>query len=336
MAAEAATTSARSTAAILPVGADTYAGAVEGAEVERTRVWRPGRPVPVGAIWSVLRRGPGDPTYRVLPDGTHLRGLRTPEGAATLAVRPVGGDVDAHAWGPGADWALARLPRMLGDDDDPTGFRPHHPFLVDALRRHPHWRLGASGLVMEALVPAVIEQKVTGQEAFRGFRNLVRRFGDRAPGPAAVAHDLWLQPPPAAIRRVPSWEWLRFPVDHARSRTVLGACLVADALERTVAVDGAEADRRLRSVPGIGVWTSAEVRFRAHGDADALSVGDYHVAANVGWALTGTPWSDDQMVAELEAYRGHRHRVQRLVELMGAHRPRHGPRMAPRRHPPSR
>ena len=30
-------------------------------------------------------------------------------------------------------------------------------------------------------------------------------------------------------------------------------------------------DRRVRTLPGIGVWTSAEVRFRALGDADAVN-----------------------------------------------------------------
>ena len=110
---------------------------------------------------------------------------------------------------------------------------------------------------------------------------------------------------------------------------------MASALERTVGLSADEVDRRLRSVPGIGVWTSAEVRFRAHGDADAVSFGDYHVAKNIGWALTGTPVDDDGLAELLEPYRPHRFRVQRLVELAGLRRPRHGPRMAPRRHLPA-
>ena len=31
-------------------------------------------------------------------------------------------------------------------------------------------------------VPAIIEQKVTGQEAFAGYRRLVRSYGEPAPG----------------------------------------------------------------------------------------------------------------------------------------------------------
>jgi 3-methyladenine DNA glycosylase/8-oxoguanine DNA glycosylase len=282
------------------------------------------------------RRGAGDPTFRTDPDGTIWRGLRTPQGVVTLRIasRPADGQVHAAAWGPGTEWALDRLPAMLGAGDDPDGFTPHHPVLAEAHRRHPHWRVAASGLVMESLVPAIIEQKVTGQEAFAGFRRLVRRFGEPAPGPGGE-RDLWVQPSPERLRTIPSWEWLRLPVDPARSRALVRAARVADALERTLEVDHAEADRRLRSVPGIGVWTSAEVRLRAHGDADAVSFGDYHIAKDVTWALTGRAGDDDDLAELLEPYRPHRHRVQRLVELARLGRPRRGPRMAPRRHLPA-
>jgi hypothetical protein len=43
---------------------------------------------------------------------------------------------------------------------------------------------------------------------------------------------------------------------------------------------------------------------------------------------------DDGLAELLEPYRPHRYRVQRLVELAGLRRPRHGPRMAPRTHLP--
>jgi 3-methyladenine DNA glycosylase/8-oxoguanine DNA glycosylase len=92
----------------------------------------------------------------------------------------------------------------------------------------------------------------------------------------------------------------------------------------------------MESLPGIGRWSSAEVAQRALGDADAVSVGDYHVAKDIGWAMTGAPVDDDGMLELLEPYRGHRFRVQRLIELSGIHRPRRGPRMAPRGHLPVR
>jgi len=302
----------------------------------RERVWRPEWPCPVGMTLSVLRKGPADPTYRIDPDGTIWRGVRTPDGPATLRLvaRPADGEVHATAWGPGTDWMLESVPTLLGATDDPTGFEPRHPVLVQAHRLRPHWRVCRTGLVTEALVPAIIEQKVTGQEAFAGFRKLVHRFGERAPG-AGSERGVWVQPSAQTLRMIPSWEWLRLPVDPARSRAVVSAAQVATSLERTVDLPAAEVDKRLQTLPGVGVWTSAEVRFRAHGDADAVSFGDYHIARNVGWALTGAEVDDDGLAELLEPYRPHRYRVQRLVELSGLSRPRRGPRMAPRRHLPA-
>lgn len=292
------------------------------------------------SVLATHRRGPGDPTYRFDAAGALWRGIGTPEGPASLrlATHADLGEVHASAWGSGAAWVLDSLPRMLGADDDPSGFVPPEP-LAQAWRRHQHWRLGATGRVMEALLPAILEQKVTGQEAFAGFRRLVHRFGERAPGPPSEADPpvrLWVQPDAARLRQVPSWEWLRAHVDGARSRPVQHAARVATSLERAGAEPPEEFDRRLRTLPGIGVWTSAEVRSRALGDADAVSFGDYHVAANVTYVLTGKVGDDDLMAELLAPYAGHRHRVQRLVELAGLHRPRRGPRMPPRRHLPVR
>lgn len=300
------------------------------------RVWRPSWPCPVGTVLAQQRRGDGDPTYAV--DGAERiwRALRTPEGPATLAVaaRPALGEVHARAWGSGAQWALEALPALLGADDDVGGFEPRVPVLEEAWRRHRHWRRGRTGLLLESVVPSVLEQRVTGQEAFAGFRRLVRRFGEPAPGPAA-AWGLRLQPTPERLAAVASWQWLALHVDPARSRAVVAAASVAPGLERAVSRGPAAVDRALRSVPGVGEWTSAEVRQRVCGDADAVSFGDYHVARDVGWALTGTPLDDDGLRELLEPWRPHRGRVQALVALAGLHRPRRGPRMAPRTHLPS-
>lgn len=303
----------------------------------QTRTWRPDWPCQALRIVHRHRRGRGDPTFRVDDAGRVWRGIRTPEGSATLLIeaRAAAGEVLAQAWGPGAEWALASVPDLLGAADDVSDFDPGHPVLVEAWRRHGHARIGRTGLVMEALVPAVLEQKVTGQEAFAGFRMLVHRFGERAPGPGGQA-GLWLQPTPERLCTVPSWEWLRMHVDPARSRAVITAARVAASLERTLTLPAPEVDRRLRSLPGFGVWTSAEIRQRAHGDADAVSFGDYHVAKDVGWALTGTPFDDEELAAYLEPWRPHRGRVTALLTLAGLHRPRHGARMAPRTHLPAR
>jgi len=319
---------------------------------ERTLTWRPpaswGTGRPDLGLLAPHRRGPGDPTYRIegpVDGGVHWRGLRTPEGPATLALRVTGDAVQASAWGAGADWALGSVPGLFGADDDPSGFEPpegllEHPGFRDALRRGGVPRLGRTGLVMEAMLPSILEQKVTGQEAFGGFREVVRRFGEQAPGPGAERR-LWIQPDAATLSSIPSWEWLRMHVDPARSRAVVTAARVAASLERTVGLPATpegrgEVERRLTSLPGIGEWTAAEVRQRAHGDADAVSFGDYHVCKDVGWGLTGRPWDDEEMRAYLAPCRPHRQRLVLLVYRAFGHRPRHGPRMAPRTHLPTR
>jgi 3-methyladenine DNA glycosylase/8-oxoguanine DNA glycosylase len=303
-----------------------------GAVTTAERVWQPAWPCPAASILGQQRHGGADPTYRI--DGDAIwRGIRTPRGPATLRVlpRPSVGDVHAEAWGPGADWALDHVPAMLGADDDVSGFEPGHPLVTEAWRRRPHHRFGAGGVVLESLVPAIIEQKVTGQEAFAGFRSLVHRYGERAPGPGSELR-LWVQPDADTLRRIPSWEWLRMHIDPARSRTLVRAATVAGSLERMARDD---ADLKLRTLPGIGEWTSAEVRSRVFGDPDAVSFGDFHVAKDIGWAVTGSPYDDEELREFLEPWRPQRNRAAMLIHGLAGHRPRQGPRMAPRTHLPA-
>ena len=281
---------------------------------------------------GVHRRGKGDPSFRVEPSGTVWRTSRTPLGPATMRLTAaLDGDastVRTWAWGPGAAWLIASLPGLLGADDDRTGFQPAHPLLAEMDKRYPHLRIGRSGRVLEALVPAVLEQKVVGAEAKRAWRSLMLKFGEPAPGPAPAGMRVF--PPARTWVRIPSWAWHRAGVEGVRAKTVIGAARVAGRLEEIVALTPAEADRRLRSLPGIGPWTSAEIRQRACGDPDAVSVGDLHLPGAVGWALAGRKVDDAGMLELLAPYAGHRHRAARLVVLSGLHPPRHGPRNAPR------
>lgn len=297
------------------------------------RTWSPGRPVDLVATLGPLRRGSGDPTVRVDTDGAWWRATRTPAGPAStrLRVRPASGEVHGEAWGPGADWALEHLPDLLGAADDPTGFQPRHPVLRDAWLRHRGWRVPRSGCVLEALVPSVLEQKVTGREAWRAFRALVRRHGQPAPGPVGhLPGGLWVQPDARTWARVPSWDWHRAGADLSRSRTVVTAAGRAGRLEQLCSLDHAEARARLRTLPGVGAWTAAEVAQRALGDPDAVSVGDFHLSSLVGWVLVGERVDDDAMLELLEPYRGHRYRAVRMIELSGLGYERHGPRYAGR------
>ncbi|QYJ04861.1 hypothetical protein KUV85_04020 [Nocardioides panacisoli] len=301
------------------------------------RLWVPDWPCPVRSILGQQRRGGGDPTMRLGVGGRHWRAARTPAGPVTLAVSDLrrDGSVAAEAWGPGAAWALDQLPELLGAHDDWSDFEPRHDVLARARRHHAHLRLGRTGLPLESLVPSIIEQKVTGQEAFAGFRSLVRRHGEAAPGPGSEV-GVALQPAPETIRGIPSWAWLAMHIDPARSRAVVQAASRASAVDRLARRPLSEVEDALRSLPGVGVWTAAEVRQCAFGDPDAVSYGDYHVAKDVGWALTGRAFDDTELADYLEPWRPHRGRVPFLVGAAGLHRPRRGPRMAPRTHLPAR
>ncbi len=281
------------------------------------------------------RRGGGDPAWRSAPDGAVWRTCRTPEGPGTIRVTVQAREavVVAQAWGPGAGWMLETLPELLGSADLVADFEALvgrlgpgvHELVRELASRFGGLRVGRTGRVFEALVPAVLEQKVVGREAWRAWRWLLGRYGEPAPGPAPEAMRVF--PEPEVWRRIPSWDWHRAGAEAVRARTIINASLHAGKLE---AAGSAEADRLLRALPGIGVWTSAETRQRAHGDPDAVSVGDYHLPSLVGWSLTGGKTDDAGMLELLAPYRGHRHRITRLLELGGRRPPARGPRMAVR------
>ncbi|MFF3845517.1 DNA-3-methyladenine glycosylase family protein [Streptomyces sp. NPDC002328] len=307
-----------------PAGVPRQAGPASG----RVRTWTPEGPVDLGLVLGPLRRGPGDPTFRTTPDGSVWRATLTPAGPGTLRVSVAagGGAVRGEAWGPGAEWLLERLPDLLGAADDPDAFTPRHRVVAMARHRRPGLRLTRTGLVLESLIPSVLEQKVTTDEAYRAWRLLVRKFGEPAPGP--VDGRMWVMPSPRTWALIPSWEWHRAGVDDKRASTILRAVRVARRLEEAVGMEPGAAQARLEVVPGIGPWTSAETVQRSHGAADAVTVGDLHLPGIVGFALAGDRGADDSVMLELlEPYAGQRHRAARLILLSGRVPGRRAPRM---------
>ncbi len=297
-----------------------------------TTTYSPAIPVSLPLTLRPLRRGYFDPTFRADASGV-WRTIGTPHGAATLnlASRPDG--IEATAWGPGAEWAIAGVPELLGHGDDWRELDVSgNAFLADSLRRNPGLRLLRTRQVFEMLLAAIMEQKVTGKQARQSWRVLVTQYGEVAPGPAPAGMRVF--PAAETWRRVPSWEWHRAGVGPDRSATCLRAAVVAASLERTLGTGrgGAEVERALRSIPGVGVWTSAETMQRAHGDPDSPSIGDYHLPAVVGWALIGKPVDDDGMLELLSPWAGHRQRIMRLIQCSGFAKPRFGPRMTVQDH----
>ncbi len=196
-------------------------------------------PASIGHTLAPLRRGPRDPCFRLPGDGTIWRTTLLPSGPVTARISRVAADA-AHcaAWGGGATEFIETLPALLGADDDAAGFAPRDPIVAAAHRRVPHLRLGRTGLVLEALIPAIIEQRVPGADAFRSWRLLVSKYGTPAPGPAPAG--MRVPPSAEAWRRIPSWEFHRANVDPGRARTVVG-------VRPAGGVAGAAGDARLRA-----------------------------------------------------------------------------------------
>jgi 3-methyladenine DNA glycosylase/8-oxoguanine DNA glycosylase len=294
--------------------------------------YEPSAEVSLSSTLRPLRRGHFDPTFRSDASGV-WRTLRTPAGGATLHLERSPEGIRATAWGAGAQWAIEGVPELLGAGDDWSELDVGgNAFLTDSLHRNPGLRLLRTRQVFEMMLVAILEQKVTGKEARHSWRVLLTKYGEPAPGPAPEGMRVF--PSSEVWRRVPSWEWHRAGVGPDRAATCLRAAVVAASLERTLAHGrgGPDVERALRSIPGVGVWTSAETTQRAHGDPDAPSVGDYHLPAVVGWALIGKPVDDDGMLELLAPWAGHRQRIMRLIEASGFAKPRFGPRMTVQDH----
>jgi len=171
---------------------------------------------------------------------------------------------------------------------------------------------------------------VTGDEARRAWRGLIRQHGEPAPGPAEFR--LRLPPRPEVLAGLPYYAYHPFGVEQRRAELIRRVASRAAWFEAIADLPIAAAHARLTALPGLGPWTAAEVAVRALGDADAVSVGDFHLKNLVAYALIGEPrGTDDRMLELLEPWRGQRARVVRLLELSGIRPPRYGPRLTPRR-----
>jgi 3-methyladenine DNA glycosylase/8-oxoguanine DNA glycosylase len=252
---------------------------------------------------------------------------RTSRGPATLLVRRTRADLVGEAWGAGADSLLARLDGIGGLNDDPASFHTSHPVVGELHRRNPGLRVASSGRVFDELIVAIAGQKVTGAEAARSLAGLRRIFSEPAPGPNPA---LTLPPDPGRMANAAYWEFHEIHLEKRRADVIRRVSKKALEVDGLAVGDSGRAAAALKAFPGIGEWTVAETLIRSHGDADQLSVGDYHLKNLVVHHLAGRPrGTDDEMVELLDEFRPHRGRVVRLLHKLG-HAPKYGPRIAPR------
>lgn len=280
------------------------------------------RPLDLRATLGPLRHGPLDPTISIGPTSV-VRATRTPQGPATTAFRIVSGWCEIHAWGPGAEAAIETAPELLGEGDDPDDFRPVHPLLRSLHRQRPGLRMCRTKNIFEALIPTILEQKVTSKEAHRSWAAIVRAWGEPAPGPGGLR----LPPSPRLLAATPYTEFHRFGVERRRARLISAVCTRATSIDRLASRDERDAEAGLLSLPGIGPWTAASVVQVTHGAPDAVIVGDYHLPQIVTWALIRDPsGTDERMLSLLEEFKGHRARAVRLIVTLGTRPPHRGPR----------
>lgn len=272
----------------------------------------------LGSLKSSLYKGQVQTSFT-----TVIKRSRTPDGPGTIQFEQTGSDIVCMMWGPGSAWLAERAETMLGFLDDPGAFRPEGRTLRELQKRSAgeHW--GRTDRVMEALIPAIIGQKVTARGAVRSMRALARTHGDPAPGPQTT----WLLPTNECLAELPYYEYHRFDIEKKRADTIRGVAARHVRLERLTSDPIPEAYRVLQAFRGVGPWTAALVAGVALGDTDAVPVGDYHIPNTVAWHLAGEERADDARMLELlEPYVGHRGRVIRWLEASGVKAPAYGPK----------
>ena len=267
-------------------------------------------------------RGSKDPVM-VGPSETRWN-TRTPDGVGSLQLsRTSPTTVDAEAWGPGADWMMNQAPKLLGAEDDVTGFAPPPGPLADRWRSRP-FLLGRTDRIWDSVIGGIFGQKVQVQNALKARRMLARRFGDEAPGPWKG----WVLPPPDRVAELGYADFHPLGVERKRAEIVLRT---AREMSRLVGLEQRtpqQVQARLERIRGIGPWTSAMITASALGDADAVPVGDFHIPNTIAWHLAGEERGDDARMLELlEPWAGHRWRVVRLAKSSGS-APKRGPRLS--------
>lgn len=285
------------------------------------------RPLDVVATLGAVNHGPSDPTTR-LGDSEVWRATRTADGPATVRYRIEGSSLVVEAWGDGTDRALEDAPTVVGlASSDAWARGLEHPAVARLLVAHPGVGQPCTGAVFEALVGAVLEQRVTAFEAQRGYEQVVQACSAPAPGPGG----LWLPPDGDVLASIAYYDLHVMGVEQVRAETLVRLAASARRIDALAGLAPVEGRARLAELPGVDAGTAAGVAQVALGDTDAVRVGDPLLAEQVTWALTGEASSDDERLLEvLEPFAPNRGRVVRLVEIGGDLPERHGPRYQPR------
>ncbi len=248
---------------------------------------------------------------------------RTPNGPATARIEAIGpATVTAQIWGEGSDWIKNQVPRLLGTEDDTSGFVAEGH--LDRLWRSNKFKLGRTDILWDALVGAVFSQKVQVTRAKQSVRALAKKFGEDAPGPSSGR----LLPSYETVAQLSYADLHPLGIERKRAQALINGAKEMPRLISDQTKGSHQVKDRLESLAGIGPWTSNLVVAAAMGDSDAVPVGDYHIPNTVAWLLAGEARANDARMLELlEPYRGHRWRVIRLAKMSGS-APKFGPKLS--------
>ena len=253
----------------------------------------------------------GDPTVRVGP-GMAVRATWTPDGPGSIVVTwgDAPGRVTVQCQGDGAAWLEGRAALLIGARDDVTAFRPEGGVVGRLWARFAGDRVGATGTVWHDLIWIVVQQRVHRVDAAEQWRRLVRALGE----PSAEHEGLYMPPSPERLARAAPWSLRAMGIDARRATTLIEAARVAHRLHRLSELPFAEVERPLRSIAGVGAWTTSCLSGLTWGEADTVITGDSGIPSLIAETLAGERRADDgRMLELLEPYRPHRYRVLRLA-----------------------
>ena len=124
-------------------------------------------------------------------------------------------------------------------------------------------------------------------------------------------------PTPAAVLSIADWEWHKAGVDGARRRALVHAARVAHRLERGGELRGRPGRDLLRTVPGIGFWTAAEVAQRAGATRTRSAWATSTSRVSSGTRCWAGNWTTRACWRCWRPYAPHRQRVVRYLEAGG-------------------
>ena len=262
----------------------------------------------------------GDPTVR-LGLREVLRVTWTPEGPGSIAVSwgDEPGCLAVRCRGDGAAWLQERAARLVGVDDGVTSFAPEADVVRRLWARFSGDRVGATATVWHDLAWIAVQQRVHRSDAAAQWRRLVMALGE----PSTEHEGLYSPPSPERLARAAPWSLRALGIDARRATTLIEAARVAHRLHRLSEVPFAEAEKPLRSIAGVGAWTTSCLSGLTWGEPDTVITGDSGIPSLIASTLTGERRADDaRMIALLEPFRPHRYRILRLA--LAARRGRDG------------